>query len=117
MSKVMGRPKKKINWKQFDEMCGIMCTAEEIAKVLEVSVRTLQRAVKTQFDETFVSLYEKRTAGGRVSLRRIQFSMAHESVAMAIFLGKQYLGQKDIVETKVENIKPIKLIQVDSMID
>ena len=117
MSKVKGRPKKKIDWKQFDEMCSIMCTAEEIAQVLNVSLRTLQRAVKDEFGETFVMLYKKKSATGLVSLRRIQFSMAHENVAMAIWLGKQYLGQKDQVDTKVENIKPIQLIKVDSMIN
>ena len=59
----------------------------------------------------------KRSAGGLTSLRRIQFSMAHTNVAMAIWLGKQYLGQKDIVDTLVEHIKPIQLIRVDSMIN
>ena len=116
MSKVNGRPKKKINWKQFDELCQIQCTAEEIAQVLDVSLRTLQRAVKAEFGETFVMVYKKKSAGGLTSLRRIQFSMAHENVAMAIWLGKQYLGQKDQVDQKVENVKPIQLIKVDSMI-
>ncbi|MAE83557.1 MAG: hypothetical protein CMB80_12515 [Flammeovirgaceae bacterium] len=117
MSKVTGRPKKKIDWKQFDELCEIQCTAQEIARVLDMSVRTLQRAVKQEFGETFVMHYKKRSAGGLTSLRRIQFSMAHENVAMAIWLGKQYLGQKDIVDTKVEHIRPIQLIKVDSMIN
>tara|TARA_R110000744_G_scaffold90426_1_gene175565 strand:+ start:1513 stop:1863 length:351 start_codon:yes stop_codon:yes gene_type:complete len=116
MSKVIGRPKKKVDWRQFDEMCSIMCTADEISSVLGVSLRTLQRAVKDEFDETFATLYKKKSAGGLTSLRRIQFSMAHENVAMAIWLGKQYLGQRDQVEQKVEQVKPIRLIKVESMI-
>ena len=81
-----------------------------------MSLRTLQRAVKKKFGETFGMVYKKRSANGLTSLRRIQFSMAHENVAMAIWLGKQYLGQRDQVEQKVEHIKPIKLIRVESMI-
>lgn len=34
----------------------------------------------------------------KIRLRRIQFKLAENSTPMAIFLGKQYLGQKDKIE-------------------
>jgi hypothetical protein len=45
------------------------------------------------------SIKKGRKALGRISLRRQQFKMLREgSTAMAIWLGKQYLGQRDRVE-------------------
>ena len=35
-----------------------------------------------------------------MALRRSQWKMAERNATMAIWLGKQYLGQKDVVEQK-----------------
>lgn len=37
---------------------------------------------------------------GRVGLRRKQMRLADSNASMAIFLGKQMLGQKDVVTTE-----------------
>ena len=42
--------------------------------------------------------WEAGLGQGRVSLRRTQMAMAEKNATMAIFLGKQYLGQKDQAE-------------------
>ena len=34
----------------------------------------------------------------KISLRKNQLKLSEKSAAMAIFLGKQYLGQRDVVE-------------------
>ena len=44
-----------------------------------------------------------------MSLRRTQFKLAEHNTSMAIFLGKQYLGQKDIVEQ--DNSKEIAKVE------
>lgn len=90
-----GRPKKAIDYKLVERLGKIMCTEEEIANMLEVSVRTLQR------DKEFCRIYKKATENGKMSLRRTQFKLARTSASMAIFLGKQYLGQTDKVENKI----------------
>lgn len=90
-----GRPKKAIDYKLVERLGKIMCTEEEIANMLEVSVRTLQR------DKEFCRIYRKATENGKMSLRRTQFKLARTSASMAIFLGKQYLGQTDKVENKI----------------
>ena len=87
-----GRPKKEINYKVAETLASIFCTQEEIASVLDVSVRTLQR------DEEFCRIYKKGQEKAKSSLRRMQFKLAEKNSAMAIFLGKQYLGQKDVIE-------------------
>ena len=88
-----GRPKKEIDYTAVEKLASIQCTQEEIANFLEVSVRTLQR------DEEFCRIYKKGMDNGKMSLRRTQFKIAEKNASMAIFLGKQYLGQRDVIET------------------
>lgn len=90
-----GRPKKEISMDTFRGLCRIQCTEAEIAAVFECSIDTIERWCKREFKQTFADVYKKLSAGGKVSLRRTQFKLAETSTAMAIFLGKQYLGQKD----------------------
>ena len=88
-----GRPKKVIDYKLVEKLAKIQCTQEEIASILEISVRTLQR------DDDFCRLYKKCQDEGKKSLRRIQYKIAENgNASMAIFLGKQYLGQRDAPE-------------------
>lgn len=94
----MGRPKKEIDRQQFERLCGIQCTEEEIAGIFDCSVDTVERWCKETYGTTFAEIYKTYSAPGKASLRRTQFKLAERSAAMAIFLGKQYLGQKDMVE-------------------
>ena len=43
----------------------------------------------------FAEIYGQKREAGKISLRRSQFQMAQTNPTMAIFLGKQYLGQTD----------------------
>lgn len=89
----MARPKKEIDYEAVEKLASIQCTQEEIANFLGLSVRTLQR------DEEFCRLYKKGMDNGKMSLRRTQFKIAEKgNASMAIFLGKQYLGQRDVIE-------------------
>ena len=90
----MARPKFKIDYDMVEKLAGIQCTQQEIASFLGCSVDTLQR------DETFCGIYKKGMDSGKMSLRRIQYKLAEKNTAMAIFLGKQYLGQRDNIEVE-----------------
>lgn len=92
-----GRPKKVIDYETVEKLAKIQCTQEEIASFLDISVRTLLR------DEKFCEIYKKGIENGKLSLRRYQFKLAEKNTTMAIFLGKQYLGQRDNVEDKTKN--------------
>jgi DNA-directed RNA polymerase specialized sigma24 family protein len=98
MAKKMGRPRIEIDRKQFEGLCGIMCTLEEIASVFGCSEDTIERWCKREYEETFAEVYKKYSAKGRTSIRRWQFKHAQKNVTMAIWLGKQYLGQRDSFE-------------------
>lgn len=88
----MARPRKEIDYNLVEKLANIQCTQEEIASVLDITARTLLK------DEKFKEIYEKGRENGKASLRRIQWRHAEKSASMAIFLGKQYLGQRDNLE-------------------
>ena len=106
----MARPKKEIDYNAVEKLAMIMCTEKEIASFLDCSVRTLQR------DEEFCRIYKKGLDNAKISLRRKQFLLAENSTAMAIWLGKQYLGQYDKVENNniSENTPEININIVDN---
>lgn len=90
-----GRPRKEINWQLFEDLCSIQCTQSEIASVMHLNVDTVHDRVKEQYGKPYSEVYKQYSEVGKSSLRRIQLKLAQKSAAMAIFLGKQYLGQKD----------------------
>ena len=97
--KTGGSPRLILNEKgkdMIEKLSMLMCTDEEIASVLEVSVDTL---TNKNNKDTFTEFKLKGQSKGKMSLRRYQFKLAEKNAAMAIFLGKQYLGQKDKIET------------------
>ena len=91
----MARPRKEINQEQFEYLCGIMCTLEEIAGFFNCSEDTIENWCKRHYKERFSEIYKKFSARGKQSLRRYQFDLAKKNATMAIWLGKQWLGQKD----------------------
>lgn len=94
----MGRPRIEINKEEFEKLCALLCSEEEIASWFDVSVDTLCRWCKREYGVTFAEIYKTKSEKGRIALRRYQFKLAEKYPAMAIFLGKQYLGQRDNVD-------------------
>lgn len=94
----MGRPRIEINKEEFEKLCALLCSEEEIASWFDVSVDTLCRWCKREYSVTFAEIYKTKSEKGRIALRRYQFKLAEKYPAMAIFLGKQYLGQRDNVD-------------------
>ena len=101
-----GRPKKSIDAEQFSKLCGLQCTEEEIAAFFDCSVDTIERFCKREFGMTFAEIYKRKKDYGKISLRRTQWKLAEKYPSMAIFLGKQFLGQTDKIEATVAEIDP-----------
>lgn len=93
--KKMGRPRIEIDWVIFETACKLLATKEEIMNLLNVKELTLDRRIKERYSDTFEGVLKKLAGNTKLSLRRFQFQLAEKNVAMAIWLGKQYLGQKD----------------------
>jgi len=113
----MARPKKEIDQDQFEKLCGLQCTESEIMGWFDITDKTLTRWCKDTYGESFSEVYAKKREKGKISLRRAQFRLAEKSASMAIFLGKNYLGQKDVVEqtiTQIEDLTPLaELLNAD----
>jgi hypothetical protein len=99
----MARPRKEIDKVQFEKLCGIQCTQEEIASFFDCSHDTIERWTKKTYGDSFSVVHKKYSAGGKMSLRRYQFELAKKYPAMAIWLGKQYLNQRDNIEISRPN--------------
>ena len=96
-----GRPRKEIDQKQFENLCGLQCTLEEICGWFDVTDKTLDSWCKRTYHASFSEVFRQKRGAGKISLRRTQWRLAEKSAAMAIWLGKQYLGQRDQIETTI----------------
>lgn len=106
----MGRQRIEIDKKTFENLCGIQCTLEEIAGVFECSEDTVERWCKRTYRATFADTYKKHSMKGKISLRRSQFRLAEKNASMAIFLGKNYLGQRDVIEQQINTEETSKVL-------
>lgn len=91
----MARPKKELDQEQFEKLCSYQCTKLEICDFLHVTDKTLDAWVKRIYGKGFSEVYLEKRSAGKISLRRAQFKLAERNAAMAIWLGKQYLGQRE----------------------
>lgn len=96
-----GRPRKDIDQNQFESLCGLQCTLEEICGWFGVCSDTLETWCKRTYKMNFSEVFKQKRGVGKISLRRSQWRLAEKNANMAIWLGKQYLGQKDQVETTI----------------
>ena len=105
----MGRPRKIINQVEFEKLCGLHCTQQDICGWYGICPETLNRWCKETYQDefgkpmTFLETYKVYSADGNISLRRYQHEMAKKSAAMAIFLGKVVLGQREDAEPERAN--------------
>ena len=97
-------------------MCQIQCTKDEMCAIFQIDEGTLTKWCKEVYGVGFSDIYKSKSSTGKMSLRRQQFKSAEAgNITMQIWLGKQYLGQTDKVESDnnnnnqniVFNIKPV----------
>lgn len=91
----MARPAKEISKSEFEKLCNMLCTKSEIAGWFDCSEDTVERWCKKEYRQSFCGVYKKHSSKGKISLRRNQFKLSETNASMAIWLGKQYLGQRD----------------------
>ena len=98
----MARPRAEIDKNQFEKLCTMLCTEEEIASFFDISINTLKAWSKRTYGVDFSTVYAEKKRRGKIVLRRYQMQLAEKYPAMAIFLGKQYLGQAERPEPATE---------------
>jgi hypothetical protein len=103
MGRGPGRPKTVIDWELIGRLATIHCTETEIASVLDKTIETMARRAPKELGMTLGEYIRGKKEGGRASLRRKQWDMAMKGDrALIIFLGKNYLGQSDRYEQRIE---------------
>ena len=100
--KPMGRKPIEIDWDTFNKLCSFPIKQDDISWILDVSVDKLANEIRAKFDMTFSEYMTKRQATLRLSLLQKQYQVAmNGNVSMLIWLGKNWLGQRD----KFEEVK------------
>ena len=95
----VGRPQFKLPRAKFEQMCRDQSTREEIAAALGICEKTLVTVCHRTYGADFYTVFQQKRIPGLISLRRWQFANAQQgNTTMQIWLGKQYLGQKDKIE-------------------
>ena len=90
----------KIDLAELEKLCALQCTDEEIAAWFHVTTRTIERRRKVR---AFREVMERGRAKGRISVRRAQLKLLEAGNAtMAVWLGKQMLGQTDEIRHQTQ---------------
>lgn len=90
----MARPVKEIDPKQLESLAAIHCSNEEMASVLGVHKRTLERR--------YAAVIAQGRNKGKMSLKRKRYDVAMQgNVPMLIWLSKQFLGETDKVSSDI----------------
>lgn len=114
--KKVGRPKTEINLDELERLCRLNCTMPEISAYFDIPLRTLED--KYTNEPEIRQAIQKGRATGMLSLRRKQIQIMEETnnSTMAIWLGKQILGQTDKQEIVQDiNIEERKVLDISRL--
>jgi hypothetical protein len=108
MKNPVGRPKMNIDVEELRKLCQLNCTMEEIGAFFGCDKKTIERRYNE--DDDFKDAIDQGRGLGRLSVRRKQMQIMDEqnSATMAIWLGKQLLGQRDHQDIAID-AKPISI--------
>lgn len=106
-----GRPKKEFDKKSFSDLVGLGCTQDEICWFFRdtntgkpANPDTISRWCKRTYGMNFQEYKNKMGLMPlKIQLRKNQLSLSKKSASMAIWLGKQYLDQKDRIEATMSH--------------
>jgi hypothetical protein len=93
----------------------LKCTVPEASAFLGVGMSTLEKFLQN-FSEAR-SAWDEGQEHGKISLRRKQLQLADKNAAMAIFLGKNILGQKDEHHSNVNVTRTVKEMSDDELLN
>src|SRR5882672_604800 len=93
----MAKAKIELNLENFEELCNMFCTQEEIAAFFGVSRHTITRRIASEPE--FEQAWTNGENFAKQSLKRLQWRHAQlansAGVTMVIHMSKHYLGQHD----------------------
>jgi len=135
MSKIMGRPRKDMDWILVDSLCTLNTTLYFLCerliekeravdpsitvniKTIRAMEKTVERRIRERYDSTFVEYRDKKLDETRIKLFDKQVKVALSGNAtLLIWMGKQLLGQTD-VERSERKILTDKLNDIHDQIN
>ena len=90
-----GRPRKDIDKKQFESLCGLQCRLDEVAAFFDCSVATVERFCHREYGASFAQVFAEKRCLGKISLRRSSFALAARSAPMAIYIWENWFSEKE----------------------
>ena len=113
----VGRPKTNLDLADLEKICRLNCTMPEIAAFFDIPLRTLED--KYTNDEAVRRSIDKGRNQGKLSLRRKQLQIIDETnnPTMAIWLGKQLLGQRDKHDIVTEDKSTTRLTDALNIVE
>ncbi len=107
-----GRPPATIDSADVEKLAQLGATQIEIARFVGVAFSTLEERLK---QPDYREAYERGIGNLHMSLKRKQVEMALAGDrTMLIWLGKNYLGQRDNLDSKLTGSGPNGEIEVDA---
>ena len=101
-----GRKAAQIDLGELEKLCSMQCSDDELAAWFGVSVRTIQNRRR---QPKFAKVMHRGKARGCLNVRRAQLRLLEaDNAAMAIWLGKIVLGQRDTMQITGPNGGPIQ---------
>jgi hypothetical protein len=102
----------EIKRNEFEVLCSILCTFEEITRVFDCSEHTLISFCKKTYNKPFKDVYTMFSARGKASLRRNLHTLSQSNPAVAIFLAKNLLGMRDYttIDGEIKNTEKSETI-------
>lgn len=81
-----------IDLARLEEFAGVYAAAEDAAALLDIGAEVLQQLLDDP-DTPHARCWRRGRAQARVNLRRAQFAQMEKNATLAIYLGKEILGQ------------------------
>jgi hypothetical protein len=104
-----GRKPVPIDTAELEKLSVLQCTNAEIAAWFGCSERTIEKRSK---EPKLAEVIARGKGKGRISIRRAQMKLLESgNAAMGIWLGKQFLGQRDVTPIELTGAqgKPVQL--------
>ena len=104
-----GRKPIPIDLVELEKLCVLQCTQREMAAWFSCTERTIESYAKRP---EVAEVMARGRAKGQISVRRAQMKLLEAGNAtMGVWLGKQFLGQRDVtpVELSGANGTPLKI--------
>ena len=109
-SRGKGQPKIEFDYIELEELSRTHCSMIDLAKFYNCSEATIESRYRT--DELFKSAMDRGRFEAIKGLRRKQLEMAMDgNTQMAVFLGKNILGQTD--KQEIDNLSRVEPITIE----